>query len=339
MPHALRQHLAFHRKLRLLAGIALPLAAAVLASSAAQAAPMDGSSGSSGGRPKTAVGPTMHPIAAARTPAPGEKTIVAPRATPFDASTGLFMEGGVSATWGSGHADLRVTDIANQRASGTSGDLTLHLIATAAVPAGSFTYFDLASVDLGTLDAGTDTGGVDTGEVAFAPPSPNGCYYISLLLLEDGNFADIRVFDSGGTPTNNAFALFAFGTTCPAATFCVRSANGACLDGGRFQVTATYNNDSTGSGAAQVLNFGSTRAESDESAFFYFTDPSNFELGVKVLDACAISPNFWVFIGGLTNQGWTVHVLDTQTGRKKAYGNAVNNTTVTVTDTSALPCP
>ncbi|HLX09402.1 MAG TPA: hypothetical protein VKY89_16235 [Thermoanaerobaculia bacterium] len=71
-----------------------------------------------------------------------------------------------------------------------------------------------------------------------------------------------------------------------------------------------------GKSQAQVLSFTGERAESDESVFYYFADPSNFELGVKVLDACALTSSFWVFIGGLTNQRWTV-----------------------TTDTVGLPCP
>jgi hypothetical protein len=45
------------------------------------------------------------------------------------------------------------------------------------------------------------------------------------------------------------------------------------------------------------------RAESDQSAFLWFFDPSNFEMGLKMLDACTLNNHFWVFISGLTNQG------------------------------------
>jgi hypothetical protein len=46
-----------------------------------------------------------------------------------------------------------------------------------------------------------------------------------------------------------------------------------------------------------------------------------------------------VFIGGLTNQGWTINVLDTQTGNHNHYVNNLPNVTVTTADTKGLPCP
>jgi hypothetical protein len=62
-------------------------------------------------------------------------------------------------------------------------------------------------------------------------------------------------------------------------------------------------------------------------------------MGIKVLDACAVNNFFWVFIGGLTNQGWEVNILDTKTGTSKFYSNDLNITTLTTADTAALPCP
>jgi hypothetical protein len=344
MSHDSCQRSPLHRRIRLFTRIALPLAAAALLAPAGAlaAAAFDGDSGFSAGTPRTASGrpATLHLTPRAQTGAAGMQALAMPPITPLDGTTGIFMEGAISASWGGGQADIKVAAVVNQRASGTSGDLTLHLIATTAPPVAAvgFSYFDLASVDLGTLDAGFEFDGIDTGEIAFTPP-PTGCYYMSLLVLEDGNFGDVRTFSTGGTLTNTGFALFGFGQACPAATFCTRTATGACLLSARFQVAVSYTNQSTGSGAGTVLNFGAARAESDESVFYYFTDPSNFELGIKILDACALSNTFWVFIGGLTNQGWGVHILDTATGTTKNYGNPFGTTTVTTTDTAALPCP
>ncbi|MBV8200899.1 MAG: hypothetical protein JOZ15_09785 [Acidobacteria bacterium] len=329
---------------------ALAIGCLLAAAIAAPAATIEGGEGGGGFAARgaaTAARPAgtvrqAHPVAAARLLPSAVEHTISRQPTPNDASTGLFIEGGIGFRYGSGMADLTAAIIANQRAGGTSGDLTLHLIATTSVPAGSFTYFDLASADLGTLDAGTEFDGLDTGELSFVPPS-NGCYYASLLLLEDGNFADVRTFSTGVRTAleNNGYALFPFGgaPACSPPTSCTRTSNGACVVGSRFQVTAIFDNAQTGAGTGQVLSFGGSRAESDESVFYYFTDPSNFELGVKVLDACSFSSNFWIFIGGLTNQWWSVNVLDTLTGNRKSYFNPIGTTTVTVTDTAALPCP
>jgi hypothetical protein len=119
---------------------------------------------------------------------------------------------------------------------------------------------------------------------------------------------------------------------------CVEDAQTTCLVNGRFEVKLNWQTAS-GTGPGQVMSFGGQRAESDESAFFWFFSPSNFELGLKILDACAVNQKFWVFISGLTNQGWTAHLRDSQTGVTRTYSNALNNLTKTTADTAALSCP
>ncbi len=320
--------------------------ALLAAATAAAAAPVD--SGSSfpvsgawaAAHPGTARPPSQ-PAAASALAAPARSTDFSRPVTPLDASTGLFVGGAVSATWGSGQADMRAQIIANERSSGTSGALTLHLVATSSPPpVGAFSGFDMASVSLGSLPAGAQIDNFDSGVAPFSQPGTPGCYYVSLVLEENGGVVDVRTFPAGGTPESTGYSVFSFGgASCPAATSCTRTSNAACLVSSRFQVTAVYDNTATGAGVGQVMSFSGTRAESNESVFYYFTDPSNFEMGIKVLDACSFSGSFWVFIGGLTNQGWNVNVLDTQTGRKKTYANSLGTTTVTVTDTAAFPCP
>jgi hypothetical protein len=258
---------------------------------------------------------------------------------PRDASTGLFLAGPISVSVSGSQTDLRVGAVINERPSGTSGALTLDLVATATPPpVGAFTGALLASISLGKLAAQTEIANLNTGEIAFTGPSA-GCYYLSLVLLESGDVVDVRTLPAGGTPETTGYSEFGFGQTCPAATSCTRTTTSVCLNSERFQLTVAYDNTATGAGVGQVLLFGSTRAESNESGFFFFTDASNFELGAKVLDACTLTNTFWVFIGGLTNQGWSLNVLDTRTGSVKFYGNTDGVTTVTTTDTAAFPCP
>lgn len=92
---------------------------------------------------------------------------------------------------------------------------------------------------------------------------------------------------------------------CPAGTL--------CLLGGRFQVTATWENQfNRTSGRA-----GATRA-SDVAGYLYFTDPQNYELIVKVLDFGGVVK---VFHGQLTNLRFEINVRDTRTGETKTYRN------------------
>jgi hypothetical protein len=145
--------------------------------------------------------------------------------------------------------------------------------------------------------------------------------------------------DSGAGVLNAPAAVGAVlaggGDTSP----CVRDADTACLQGGRFEIGITWSTGST-SGAAQVMSFGASRAELDDSVFWWFFAPANFEIGVKVLNACIpeLGNRYWVFTSGLTNQGWTVRVRDTQTGQVKIYSNPVGTLSRTFADTSAFAC-
>lgn len=120
---------------------------------------------------------------------------------------------------------------------------------------------------------------------------------------------------------------------------CVPDASTACLQSGRFEVKVDWQTTST-NGTGQVMSFGGQRAENSESVFWWFFSPTNFEMGVKVLNAC-VPPfsKYWVFISGLTDQGWTVNVRDTQTGIIRTYSNAVGHLSSTFADTNAFTCP
>lgn len=118
---------------------------------------------------------------------------------------------------------------------------------------------------------------------------------------------------------------------------CIRNSETACLLGGRFEVKVQWTT-STSSGAARVMSFDGERTESNESVFFYFFNLANFEMGVKVLNACGVNNNYWIFVSGLTNQGYAVTVRDSLTGRVKTYSNPLGTYPTTVGDTSALSC-
>lgn len=123
-------------------------------------------------------------------------------------------------------------------------------------------------------------------------------------------------------------------------TPCARDADTACLLGGRFEVEVDWRTSSA-SGVGQVMSFGGQRTENEESVFWWFFGPTNFEMGVKMLNACvpALGNKFWVFVSGLTNQGWTVRVRDTQTGATRTYQNPTGQLSETFADVAAFNCP
>ena len=100
---------------------------------------------------------------------------------------------------------------------------------------------------------------------------------------------------------------------------CVGSDTVLCLSD-RFQVEATWQTLSGESGVGHAMNL------TTESGYFWFFDPSNVEVLVKALDACAIGSGQWFFAVGLTNVGVQLTVTDTFTGEVKTYGNTAGGT-------------
>jgi hypothetical protein len=89
--------------------------------------------------------------------------------------------------------------------------------------------------------------------------------------------------------------------------------NTLSLNNGRFTVEASWANQFNGtSGTAFAMPI------SDSTGFFYFTDPSNFELIVKILN---INNVIKLFYGELTDLHFTINVTDNQTGAVKTYHN------------------
>lgn len=120
-----------------------------------------------------------------------------------------------------------------------------------------------------------------------------------------------------------------------------------CLDGGpvlclnqqRFRVTAVWKRPGA-NGANGATGTGKGARLTGDSGTFWFFDPANVELTVKVLDGCAATGRYWVFLSGLTNVGVTVTVTDAKTGKVKTYVNPLNTTFVTKLDTNAFnTCP
>jgi hypothetical protein len=86
-----------------------------------------------------------------------------------------------------------------------------------------------------------------------------------------------------------------------------------CLLGKRFKVQVNWSNQFDGSSGG-----GSAIPSTDSTGFFYFTDPSNFELIIKILNFGSVVK---VFYGELTDLHFTITVTDTTNGTVKTYQN------------------
>ena len=97
-----------------------------------------------------------------------------------------------------------------------------------------------------------------------------------------------------------------------------------CLRQKRFEVRVHWSNPDrsgdNGAGAAVPV------AISDESGLFWFFDPDNIELAVKVLDGRGVNGAFWVFFGALTDVEYWLTVEDTQGGGRRTYHNPPKTT-------------
>ncbi len=100
---------------------------------------------------------------------------------------------------------------------------------------------------------------------------------------------------------------------------CVAGPQDLCLLGNRFRVSVRWH---TPNGAA---GDGGAAAVTDETGTFWFFDPANVELMVKVLDGRAVSGKYWVFYGALSDVQYDITVTDTVTGSTKQYHNRQGN--------------
>lgn len=110
----------------------------------------------------------------------------------------------------------------------------------------------------------------------------------------------------------------------------------AYLAGGRFQISATWETlqGTRGSAVARPLT--------PDTTTFYFFDPDNVELIVKVIDACGLQgfDNFWTFAAGLTNVGVVLSVIDTETESRRVFDISVGRAFPPIQDTVAFQtCP
>jgi hypothetical protein len=122
--------------------------------------------------------------------------------------------------------------------------------------------------------------------------------------------ASLRSFSPGCTPTDTDL----------------------CLNNGRFRVTAAWRDFAGNTGLGRTVQLTS------DTGYFWFFDPANVEVVLKVLDGRPLNGSFWVFYGALSTVEYVISVTDTETGVRKTYVNPLGNL-ASVADIDALPAP
>lgn len=125
-------------------------------------------------------------------------------------------------------------------------------------------------------------------------------------------------------------------------TGCTPNATTLCLDDAsadrRFKATVSFSTTQNGgqSGQGQAIATGSLGVT--KGGLFWFFDPSNPEMLIKVLNGCGVNGRYWVFYSAGTNVGMTINVTDTTTGIVKTYTNPDRTAAASVQDTNAFAC-
>jgi len=171
--------------------------------------------------------------------------------------------------------------------------------------------------------AGTTGSGVyesDDGGATWAPAN-NGLGAASVAALVIDSVAPSFIFAG----TFNGVFCSPLGQV---AATCVPDAVTLCLNGQRFKATAVWQmGGANGDGRAYPIT--------DNTGAFWFFDPTNLELVVKVLDGRSVNGKWWVFYGSLTNVEFTLTVMDTLTGEVRTYHNT-GGQMASVADTGAF---
>jgi len=120
---------------------------------------------------------------------------------------------------------------------------------------------------------------------------------------------------------------------------CGQTSNGLCI-GSRFRIEVDWSTAQGGglSGAGTAVP-GALQGFKDGGLFWFF-NPENPEMLVKVLNGCATNNRFWVFSAATTNVSYTLTVTDSKTGTVKTYFNPDSTPAPAIQDTEAFAtCP
>lgn len=175
----------------------------------------------------------------------------------------------------------------------------------------------------------------------IGPGFPNN---FKIVHLESGLYLDVFMSNTAnGTPivgfpmTGQPNQDWAYRDDAPPNGTCVPSATSLCVQEDRFRVEVDWRDFRGNRGVGTVV----PGVRSEDSGLFWFFNPNNWEILIKVLDNCNGSTNrFWVFAAATTNVEYTLRVTDTLTNQTKVYFNPLGRTSPAITDTDAFAtCP
>jgi len=188
-----------------------------------------------------------------------------------------------------------------------------------------------------------------------APVTPGDVIAFTQTAQELGATGGALDFDTGKGPCSNVTETV--GTNPPLDSFrratvgvlvtehklntpCVASDTVMCIDNfpgdQRFKATVSFHTTQAGGASGNGREIPLAPLGLDQGGMFWFFNPNNPEMLVKVIDGCTVNGRFWVFISAGTNVGYSITVTDTAFGATRTYTNNDLTPAVPVQDTSAL---
>ncbi len=110
------------------------------------------------------------------------------------------------------------------------------------------------------------------------------------------------------------------------------SATSLCLQG-HLLVSVEWRDFSGNTGVGTVVGGSNT------AGVFWFFEPDNWEMLVKIKNACAGYGHYWVFSAATTTVYYRVSVFDVSAGKRRLYFNYPHEPAVGIVDTSSFTCP
>jgi hypothetical protein len=171
------------------------------------------------------------------------------------------------------------------------------------------------------------------GPIVVPFPDPTSPIIVQDIAFDDALATPLR---SGDLYVNVHTAAHPPGEIRGQMDSCASSTEVLCLEEDRFSVQVRFSTTQAGglSGDAVPVR------ETGNSGMFWFFDPANLEMLIKVLDGCLVNDRYWVFLSATTNVGFTVTVTDEHTGESANYDNPDLTEAEPQLDTDALDvCP
>ncbi|MYA08918.1 MAG: PKD domain-containing protein [Holophagales bacterium] len=112
----------------------------------------------------------------------------------------------------------------------------------------------------------------------------------------------------------------------------VVAASPLLLQEGRFEVRMEWSTAEGLEGAARPA-----RPDTVDSGLFWFFEPDNWEVLIKVLDGCWFNGHYWVYAASATDVGLDIAVTDMMTGDVRRYTKSPGLPAPALTDAAAFP--